>query len=49
MEYKDYYKVLSVARDASAREIKTAFRSLAKKFHPDTNPDNPEAESALKS
>lgn len=37
MEFKDYYKVLGVARDASAEEIKKAFRKGARKYHPDIN------------
>ncbi|GAB3684751.1 DnaJ C-terminal domain-containing protein [Salinisphaera aquimarina] len=37
MEYKDYYKTLGVARDASADEIKRAYRKLARKYHPDVS------------
>ena len=37
MEYKDYYKTLGVARDASADDIKRAYRKLARKYHPDVS------------
>jgi len=39
MEYKDYYKTLNVAKDASAEEIKRAYRRLARKYHPDVSKD----------
>jgi DnaJ-class molecular chaperone len=45
---RDYYEVLGVARDASGREIKTAFRSLARELHPDVNAHDPEAEEKFK-
>ena len=35
---QDFYKILQVRRDASMQEIKKAFRTLAKKYHPDKNP-----------
>ncbi len=39
MEYKDYYEILGVDRDASQDEIKSSFRKLARKYHPDINKD----------
>ncbi len=43
VEYKDYYKVLGVKRQDKAEEIKRAYRSLARKFHPDVNPGDDKA------
>lgn len=48
MEYKDYYKILGVGRNADDREIKRAYRKLAKQYHPDTNPGDAEAEKRFK-
>lgn len=45
---KDYYKTLGVDRNADAQAIKKAFRRLAKQYHPDANPDNPDAETKFK-
>jgi curved DNA-binding protein len=48
MEYKDYYDTLGVGKEASQDEIRRAFRQLARKHHPDVNPDDPEAEERFK-
>jgi len=48
MEFKDYYSTLGVAKDASDKEIKQAFRKLARKYHPDVNPGDKSAEARFK-
>ena len=48
MDYKDYYKILGVERNASADEIKRVYRKLAMQYHPDRNPGDKRAEERFK-
>src|SRR4051812_21725086 len=48
MDFKDYYATLGVATTATDKEIKQAFRKLARKYHPDVNPGDKTAEAKFK-
>ena len=48
MEYKDYYKIMGVDKNASAKDIKKAYRKLARQYHPDVNPGDAAAEAKFK-
>ena len=47
-EKRDYYEVLGVGKNATEDDLKKAYRNLAKKYHPDVNPGNAEAEAKFK-
>ena len=48
VDYKDYYKILGLSKTATEKEIKAAYRGLARKYHPDVNPGDKGAEDKFK-